>query len=528
MRPLAHLLVYALDRKLSGTLELTGTDSARAFVVLDQGSVRKVKLTDPPLHLASILYEQGTLSIDQMSASLLDVATHKRLHGEVLLQRGFLTRAQLSDALAEQNRRKLAMIFAWDGSSTFAFYQDADTASDFGGNDWPKLDPRPAIWRGIYQYPQFTQLGSALEKAKAGRFRLSASADLEAFRFSADERRVAEAFRNRVTSLDEVKQLGYAAPHVVESIYYCLLIHKQLEAIAIPVSRTSRIPPPSNPGHPSFRMNAPAMPTQPSLGNMPRSAMPTLPIMQAVLPEDARPVHMSTATASPLARNNPSSASMPAARPSSAAGRNSVPSMPATRSSVPSMPAAAASSPSIPIMRSSVPSMPAGSPSSERRMESATGPRSSSQPGFQAVRTSGLMPKVGGTEMSEEEAGRRFLEAEACLRRGDRDRAEVYCRLVHEAFPEDQEYLALLTWLEALREENQTAKGTLACIARLDRVIAKKDESERAHYFRGLLYKRMGNSVRAAMDFKRVVDINPHHAQAKGELRLFLARRKRG
>jgi hypothetical protein len=53
-------------------------------------------------------------------------------------------------------------------------------------------------------------------------------------------------------------------------------------------------------------------------------------------------------------------------------------------------------------------------------------------------------------------------------------------------------------------------------------------DEEHALFFRGQIYKRLGNGQRAAHDFRCVLHANPKRHDAALELRLFLARRGAG
>jgi tetratricopeptide (TPR) repeat protein len=54
----------------------------------------------------------------------------------------------------------------------------------------------------------------------------------------------------------------------------------------------------------------------------------------------------------------------------------------------------------------------------------------------------------------------------------------------------------------------------------LDRAIALNKKSEQAHYWRGMLYKRLGKNDAALKDFRLVVEVNPRNIDAAREVRL--------
>src|SRR5206468_7941915 len=86
--PLAHLLIYLHDRQLTGTLELSPPDG-RSTVVFREGRPTKARLHLPVPYLGRMLLEQGHISQDQLDTTLLELAKTRRLHGRILLERGY-------------------------------------------------------------------------------------------------------------------------------------------------------------------------------------------------------------------------------------------------------------------------------------------------------------------------------------------------------------------------------------------------------------------------------------------------------
>jgi hypothetical protein len=86
----------------------------------------------------------------------------------------------------------------------------------------------------------------------------------------------------------------------------------------------------------------------------------------------------------------------------------------------------------------------------------------------------------------------------------------------------------MLAWLEAMKPENQGPKPTNERIVMLDAAIATNPRLERAYFYRGMLYKRLGNQHAAARDFREAAELNPRNLDALREVRLFEMRRSRG
>jgi len=135
----------------------------------------------------------------------------------------------------------------------------------------------------------------------------------------------------------------------------------------------------------------------------------------------------------------------------------------------------------------------------------------------------------GSPEMQETvarvvEASTHFQKAEVCFKRNDAAGAEEYCRRAIELDDTQPDYHALLAWLVSKKPENQTEAATREAIKVLDRAIALSEKSERAHFWRGMLYKRLGKVDIAVRDFKKAVELNPRNIDAAREVRLHTMR----
>jgi tetratricopeptide (TPR) repeat protein len=131
----------------------------------------------------------------------------------------------------------------------------------------------------------------------------------------------------------------------------------------------------------------------------------------------------------------------------------------------------------------------------------------------------------GSPEMQETvarvvEAATHFQKAEVCFKRNDLGQAEQLCRKAYELDPTQPDYMAMLAWLTALKPENLTPEKTSGCIDQLTRAIKQSDRCEKAYFWRGMLWKRVGRDDLAVRDFRRVVELNPRNIDAAREVRL--------
>jgi hypothetical protein len=103
--------VYARNRGLTGKLELRGPDECGGTIDFWDGRIGAVR-TPPFAYFGTVAHELGLIDSATLDATLLEIATKKRLHGEVLIDRGAISPLQRDDVLAEQACRKIHPLFS--------------------------------------------------------------------------------------------------------------------------------------------------------------------------------------------------------------------------------------------------------------------------------------------------------------------------------------------------------------------------------------------------------------------------------
>jgi hypothetical protein len=230
--PFAHLLVYALGKRLSGTLQLSSRGGTSATITVHGGNVAKVRTSEPIAYLGTVLYEAGVIGDQELNASLAEVASRKMLHGRVLMDRGSITREQLGFGLREQTLRKLANLFGLTPETTFTFQPGVDLLANYGGNDFAPIDPRPAIWRGIREYPSEGHLREVIARVGPLCCRFVEGAQPERFELEDDTLAAVEQLRRRPMTLEELATTLSLGRRRAELLVYCFLITKQIELSA--------------------------------------------------------------------------------------------------------------------------------------------------------------------------------------------------------------------------------------------------------------------------------------------------------
>jgi DnaJ-domain-containing protein 1 len=604
--PAIHLLLYALEKSLGGTVEFTDSEQTVASLLFVGGRPAKARTRDPVSHLGRVLLELGYLSSDQLTRSLTELARAKgagrALHGQVLLASRTIDNEKLQAGLCEQLARMLRHIAALPPVTTFAYYEGFDGLAGWGLDASQGFDPIPMVWGMLRENPPMAHVAAALERVTSSRVRLVRGVNLGRLGLVEEPARLAEQLARPMT-FAEVMQASEMGEAETRLVVYLLLVTKQVDLL--------RVEPAASFASPSRPTPAPSADRQASASPSVARQVPASPSADRQVPASPSADRQVTASPSadrqvsapapsvgrqvsgPQSADRQASASPSAGRQVSQSAERQVASVPRT----PVPPATTTPSPPAPNSRggpaSATTSQPRGlSPEvterwNEIRDRAATIDRTdyfsmlglahdatledveaafftlakkwhpdrlSSE--LAAVRAecsrvfarmseahttlsdSALRaqymellaegsgsPDVRDTVLKVVEAATDFQKAEVCLRRSDYVQAETLCRKAHEADPTQPDYLAMLAWLTALKPENQTPEKTKEAIQMLDRAISMSGRSEKAHFWRGMLNKRLGKAETAFRDFKTAVDLNPRNIDAAREVRLHRMRR---
>ena len=573
-KPLAHLFVYAHDKQLSGSLELTqqGAEGS-ATIVLSRGDVAKIRTSAPVAYLGAVLYELAIIDDAALNASLRTLAREKRPHGQILLDEKVITRAQLAEGLREQALRKLAHLFSFAPSTRFAFHAGVDALPSFGGGDVVLTDPFPAIWRGIREYPALDHVRDVLARLGGAPCRLARDARIERFHFQSDEIAAVECLRTRTISLAELGATAILPARTTELLIYCLLITKQLEMLA----RSPRTMPPAEahafatgPTMPQMGAVGPAPTVRPPVRASVREDPPGLvrtissPAMTAV--RAASPADIAEARVDPISFNlrvpSPIRGSSPPPTPRSPSG-------PPRKASSPSNPRIAAELAERAkairdrardiqnedhFQRLSLPrdatagqidqaftalsrmwdgtTLPPALEGSRDDCAIVLSALMDAHDTLMDVRRRGeyvrklrvgqaLLPPTASEDLAASGAANEYDGAKACLAKGDLDRAERLAKRAYHARPDHGPTLALLAWIEASKPANQGNEATRQALAKLDKAVKLDHDCEETFVYRWQLHKRLENHPAAMRDLKRVTILNPNNVEAIRELRIY-------
>jgi hypothetical protein len=578
-KPLAHLLVYAVDRKLNGTFELGADGGVCVHIVVKDGMVARVATSDAITYLGHILYENGDIDADELSISLAEVAATKRLHGQVLLAKCKISEAQLAEGLWQQRARKLQHAFSLPAQTTFAFYADLDFIGE-RPNDVQPMDPMTCIWRGVRQHPSWDHVRATIARVGGRPLRLAENASLARLGLDTNELAAAECLRMKTLTIPELAIVGGLTIQATDLLAYFLVISKQAQ-----------------------------MADRPGASVQPREAAPTITTRDAPLParktphagvpftsgEYSRKISFQMRAVTPEAEtiNIPSPIPNRYPSPMGTAPVSGVSPLAAKSSAIPTpvplsprpparsmspRPGSVATAPSTnPPKRTSSGSIPIPSELARKRSitdrakwidqedyfkmlmvghnattddirdaflraakvwhpdtlpASIIDARPDAEKVFSRINTAYetlVSPeKRAAYERSIKErvkdtaAADGFLsQAEMHVTLGDRKEADALVRKALAAAPGMPEAIALLAYLEANDARKANTEHFYNCLKMVDVAISKNPMCKRAHFFRAIIGKKLEDHEGAIRDLKVAVTNDPDDVEAQRELRVY-------
>lgn len=247
--PFAHLLVFALDRRLTGVLYLDEAPGVSHAVALQRGAVVHVVPGNSFARLGKLLLEEGLVTPAALSEAL---GATKPL-GAALVAAGQLASEPLERALDEQLRLRMLRLFMLPAATTYRYFEGHEPIAP------PRLvrvDPLGLLWQGLHAHAECsTMFEGTLARLTDAPLRLHPRAPLGQLDLHGDEQLVIELLAEHPTTLVELQGVGVLGEAPLRRLLYALLITRMLEfegapSDLLPVS-TEPLPPPGPPssGH---------------------------------------------------------------------------------------------------------------------------------------------------------------------------------------------------------------------------------------------------------------------------------------
>ncbi len=598
--PFPHLLVYAIERGLSGTFELSApgeSGESLATVLVSQGVPAKVRTTAEVHYLGDVMLALEMIDEEALKASQQRMAESPRLQGQILKELGAVDDAGLEAGIRAQLERKLDYLFTLPAETVFSYFDGVDQLQHFGGAPVP-IDPFPALWRGIRQTPLWDHVEATMNRVGAAAVRIVPNARIDRFQFTPTETRAVDLLREQPRRTIDLANAKVVGPGVAQLLIYLLVITKQVDLLdPAPMRQAS---PPSG-GQAFARVQLQTKPLQRSPLVIEEAPVTwsasdgrlASPFPQAIPLGDTAAVSVVASEQSlniPLAPAAPVIAGMEGVPPVegsegpgldinemiSTAIRSSMPPPMVADQAIAIGPSAQEeASPEQDVLRQRILARsveissldyfqmlglepdatseaiqkafiglakvwhPDRLPPALRDVKDACGTVFSYLTEARTVlcdaeRRAEYMHllKDGGATPDDQakiqeilEAAMVFQKAEAVLKRNDTTQAYEFAKRAHSLDPEQADYLAMVTWIEAQRPDSLSRERTLEKVAILDRCLTMNPKCERAFFWRGMLFKRIDENAKALRDFKAAGDLNPRNLDALREVRLHNLRR---
>lgn len=467
-RPLAVLLAGACERMTSGTFTFR-SGSRSDSIVLRGGKIASVATSDPVAYLGGILYELGHIDMKALDETLLEVARNKRLHGQVLLERGFLTPRCLEEGLIEQSYRKIQHLFALPDETRWAFREDVEGEVPIEGRDAdrPAIDTWPAIWRGLRNNPAPAHVRRTLEKVEGG-ISLRDMKWVSVCELTKEEAAICERLHAQPSTLQNLVKTSPLVAERTEMLVYLLALARAVVRI-----ETQHVGP-ADLGIEGVRDRAARVADEDHFTVLGLRADATVEAARAAYFRLARLWHPDKVPAA-LAEVRPE-----CARVFSRLGE--------AHKFITELGAL--------------------------RKVDETATRRSLVPANDSVAPPRAEPTMHDVDIA--------------IARGDIAAARLIAHSLRTAGAQGPSARAALAWCDA-GAGAVVAKGALEhALASLEKVLAGDPDCTRGLYYRGQIQKRLGRTELAFRDFKKVTRLDPRHLDAQREVRIYEMRVRSG
>ena len=513
--PLGHLLVYGLDRLLTGTLVFEESCGKRHAIYFEDGGPAKAKIQDPVLFLGRVLVDQRAISEAVYERTLALATERGKLHGQVLLEAGELDEHALREGLREQLSRQVLWMFSLPPDTLYGYYDRQNLLARWGGES-VRAKPLALIWRGVREYAHAGHLAEVLGRLGEQPILLHADAPIRRFRFDRREQSVIDVLRAKPQPLSELLGRGLADPAYVRRLVYAMAITRQLETGIQGVEPVGVDEAPSSSRLP-IAVVQPHPPSAP-----PRHASRATP-EGGIRSSAAAPVHPELVESPELAAFK--------AEIRERAGRGSADYyelLGVAPDAVPSVIQAAffqlakrwhpdRLGPDLADVRELATKVFARMSEAHQILSDA-----SRRKEYDELRREG-----GGSAEDQEEVQRviraatAFQKAEVLMKRNNQLAALEEARKALELDPSQADYIALMAWLES----NQPNANLEEILARIEKAQRMEPNNTRIRWYRGSTLKRLGKNGKAVSDFRFIVENDPRHVDAQREIRLYEMRK---
>ncbi len=542
--PVAHLLVYMLDRRMDGTLVVETPTHERSALWFDKGAPAKAKTAEPVIHLGRLLLEMGAIDEATYNRTLGQVAQRRQLHGRILTSEGAIQVRTLKEALREQVSRQVVWLCTLPAATLYGFYEGQNLLSRWGGADAPRAKPLELLWRVVRLHATPEAVESGLSRIAGRELRFHSEAQLGRFHFGPREQTVIDVLRSKPHTLDALVGLGLADEQLVRRLMYLMVISRQFD-LGVPGSLPVGVDePPSS----SRVAVAPKLTADDGGSRRRKTGARRFATGHRSSPDPSSAKRADAQTGSGAAAPAERSATGP--RISQGPPRGEGPEVTEFKKEIReraetmsdqdyyAILGVARDAKELEIQAAFFQLAKRWHPDRlgaeyEDVREVATRVFSrmteahhvltdeSQRKDYDAVLEEG-----GGSAQEQEQvqqvlrAATSYQKAQVLLKKHNLAGAEEHAlQAVHDD-PGQADYLALLAWIRS-QKPDCTDQRLDECVSTLNQAVSREPNNERARFYRGQLLKRRGKPEGALRDFRWIVEHNPKHVDAQREIRLY-------
>lgn len=223
--PFAHLVVYALDRRITGELFLIEPSGVVHALVFRDGIPTKIRVSDDFERLGSLLVSGGHID----NATLEGALATRGLLGDLLVLTGCVAAEVIDEMLCKQFVSRFVRMFGVSAQTQFKYFDQSDTLAHWGGEPF-RMDPLRLLWAGLSVHAlASSQYHSTLEMLRDVPLTLHPMAPHERFGLPEEAKEVLDSLLQKPQPLSSLEVMCSISAETMRTVVYALMITRQFE-----------------------------------------------------------------------------------------------------------------------------------------------------------------------------------------------------------------------------------------------------------------------------------------------------------
>lgn len=223
--PLAHFLVYAIDRRLTGALFLDEPSGMQHVVSFSRGAPVKVRPGDGYALLGQLLVDAGAITEGTLEGAL----SMRGLLGDALLVGGCVDLDTLESVATAQFIKRMVRLFGCPPATKLTYIEGHAELDEWGGKP-ASVDPLALLWAGLREHAGCsTMMEGTLARLGDTPVRVHPAAVLDRFDFAPQELSAVTQLLDLSPPLSDLIASGVAPAETLRRLVYMLFITRHLD-----------------------------------------------------------------------------------------------------------------------------------------------------------------------------------------------------------------------------------------------------------------------------------------------------------